>query len=72
MTVEFVIGFLIIMFVFVNITLYPLSQNVPRDSKALFLISGNMWTCWTSVGKLGIHSFPVLLDVIVYPFGNVT
>ena len=69
---EFVIGFLIIIFVFVNITLYPLSQKVPKDSKALFFISGNMWTCWTSVGKLGIHSFPDLLDVIVCPFGNVT
>ena len=63
---------IILILSFVNSTVYPLSQNVPRDSNALFLISGNICACFTSEGRWGKHNSPFLVEVICLPSGSVT
>ena len=54
---------------FVSVTLYLLSQNCPRDSKALLCICGKMYAFVTSGGKYGSLRLHVCDACIVLPSG---
>ena len=56
----------------VSATSYPLSQNWPRDNKALFCIDGKMCACCTAIGKVGKSSKAVCDAVMMAPSGCFT
>ena len=56
----------------VSATSYPLSQNWPKDNKALFCIDGKMCACRTAIGKVGKSSKAVCDDVMMEPSGYFT